>query len=97
MAAMAAMAAIALAAIAVGNNNGNSSGSGSSGGGGGGCGGGCNDKDTGGYSNGGGHRQLSTKSRIAVIALVVIAAGCYMFRVLWYIFRVLTYQSHVTA
>jgi hypothetical protein len=22
---------------------------------------------------------------------------CYIFRVLWYIFRVLTYQSHVTA
>ncbi len=49
--------AIALAAIAAGNNNGNSGGSGSSGGS-----GGCVDKDIGGYSNGRGHRQQSTKS-----------------------------------
>ncbi len=54
---MAAMAAIALAAIAAGNNGGNSGGGGISGGG-----GGCNDKDIGGYSDGKGHRQQSTKS-----------------------------------
>jgi hypothetical protein len=55
---MAAMAAIALAVIAAGNNNGNSGGSGSSHGG-----GGCDDKDIGGFSNGGDHREQSTKSR----------------------------------
>ena len=54
---MVAMAAIALAAIVAGNNSGNSSGDGSSGGS-----GGCNDKDIGGYSNGRGHRQQSTKN-----------------------------------
>ncbi len=42
---------------AAGNNDGYSSGSGSSGGS-----GGCNDKDIGGYSDGGGHRQKSIKS-----------------------------------
>jgi hypothetical protein len=54
---MAAMAAIVSAAIAAGNNSGNSNGGGSSGGS-----GGCNDKDISGYSDGGGHRQQSTKS-----------------------------------
>jgi hypothetical protein len=54
---MAAMAAIVLAAIAAGNNGGNSGGGGSSGGG---CG--CEDEDISGYSNGGAHRQQSTKS-----------------------------------
>jgi hypothetical protein len=54
---MAAMAAIVLAAIAAGNNGGNSGGGGSSG-----NGGGCDDEDIGGYSNGGAHRQQSTKS-----------------------------------
>ncbi len=54
---MAAMAAIVLAVIAAGYNGGNSGGGGSSGGS-----GGCNDKDIGGYSNGGAHRQQSTKS-----------------------------------
>jgi hypothetical protein len=54
---MATMVAIVLAAIAAGNNGGNSCGGGSSGGG-----GGCNDKNIGGYSDGGAHRQQSTKS-----------------------------------
>jgi hypothetical protein len=54
-----AMLAIALAAIAVRNNDGNSS-SGASSGGSVGCGG-CGDKDIGGYSDGSGHRQQSTK------------------------------------
>ncbi len=54
---MAAMAAIVLAAIAVGNNSSNSGGGGSSGGV-----GSCDDKDIGGYSDGGTHRQQSTKS-----------------------------------
>jgi hypothetical protein len=54
-----AMVAIALAAIAVGNNDGNSDSGGSSGGSVG--GGGCSDKEIGGYSDGGGHRQQSTK------------------------------------
>ncbi len=49
---MAAMAAIVSVAIAAGNTGSNSSGGGSSGGG-----GGCDDKDIGGYSNGGAHRQ----------------------------------------
>ncbi len=49
--------AIASAAIGAGNNGSNSGGGGSSGGN-----DGCNDKDIGGYSNGGGHRQQSTKS-----------------------------------
>ncbi len=53
------MLAIALAAIAVGNNDGNSGSGGSSGGSVG--GGGCGDKDIGGYIDGGGHRQQSTK------------------------------------
>jgi hypothetical protein len=53
----AAMAAIVSAAIAAGNNGGNSGGGGSSGGG-----GGCDDEDIGGYSDGGAHRQQSTKS-----------------------------------
>ncbi len=45
------------AAIAACNNGGNSGGGGIS------CGSGdCNDEDIGGYSNGGGHRQQSTKS-----------------------------------
>jgi hypothetical protein len=54
---MAATAAIVSAAIAAGNNGGNSGGGGSSGGG-----GGCVDKDISGYSDGGAHRQQSTKS-----------------------------------
>ncbi len=54
---MAAMAAIVLAAIAAGITGGNSSGGGSSG-----SGSGCNDEDIGGYSDGGAHRQQSTKS-----------------------------------
>ncbi len=54
---MAVMAAIVLAGIAAGNNGGNSGGSGSSGGG-----DGCNNKDIGSYSNGGAHKQQSTKS-----------------------------------
>jgi hypothetical protein len=54
---MAAIAAIVLAVIAAGNNGGNSGGS--DGGEGGGS---CNNKDIGGYSNGGAHRQQSTKS-----------------------------------
>jgi hypothetical protein len=54
---MAAMAAIVLAEIVAGNIGGNSSGGGSSG-----SGGGCDDEDIGGYSNGGAHRQQSTKS-----------------------------------
>jgi hypothetical protein len=53
-----AMLAIALVTIVVGNNDGNVSSGGSSGGSVG--GGGCGDKDIGGYSNGGGHRQQST-------------------------------------
>ncbi len=58
---MVAMVAIALAAIVVGNKVGNSGGGGSSGGGGGG-GIGCSDEDIGGYSDGVGHIQQSTKS-----------------------------------
>jgi hypothetical protein len=54
-----AMPAIALAAIAMGNSDSNSGSIGSSGGSVGGSG--CSDKDIGGYSNGGGHRQQSTK------------------------------------
>jgi hypothetical protein len=50
------VATISLAAIAAGNSNGNSGGNAS-----GGSGGSCNDKDIDGYSNGGGHRQKSTK------------------------------------
>ncbi len=50
-----AMLAIALAAIALGNNNRNSGSGGSSGGNV--SGGPCGDKDIGGYSSGGGHRQ----------------------------------------
>jgi hypothetical protein len=54
---MAAMAAIVSAAIPAGNTGGNSVGGGSSGGG-----GGCNDKDIGGYSDGGAYRHQSTNS-----------------------------------
>jgi hypothetical protein len=54
---MAAMAAIVLAVIVVGNNGSNSGGGGSTGGS-----GGCDNKDIGGYSDGGAHRQQSTKS-----------------------------------
>jgi hypothetical protein len=54
---MAAMAAIVSAAIAAGNTGGNSGGSCSSGGV-----GRCDDKDIGGYSDGGAHRQQSTNS-----------------------------------
>jgi hypothetical protein len=54
---MAAMAAKVSASIAAGNKGSNSGGSGNSG-----SGGGCDDKDIGSYSNGGGHRQQSTKS-----------------------------------
>ncbi len=46
-----------MAGIVAGNNGINSSGGGSSGGG-----GGCNDEDIGGYSDGRGNRQQSTKS-----------------------------------
>jgi hypothetical protein len=55
---MVAMVAIALAGIVAGNYKGNSGGSGSSG-----SGGSYDNKDIGGYSNGRGHRQQSTKSR----------------------------------
>ncbi len=54
-----AMLAIGLAAIAVGNNDGNSGSSGSSGGSVGGAS--CGDKDIGGCSDGGGHKQQSTR------------------------------------
>ncbi len=54
-----AMLAIALGAISVGNDDGNSSSGGNSGGSI--VGGSCGDKDIGSYSNGGGHRQQSTK------------------------------------
>jgi hypothetical protein len=54
---MAAMAAIVLVVIAASNNDGNSGGGGSNGGG-----GGCDNKDISGYSNGGAHRQQSTKT-----------------------------------
>ncbi len=57
--ASAAMPAIVLARIAVGNNDRNSGSSDSSGGSVG--GGGCGDKDFGGYTNGGGNRQQTTK------------------------------------
>ncbi len=46
-----------MAVIVAGNNDGNSGGGGSSGGG-----GGCDAEDIGGYSDGRGHRQQSTKS-----------------------------------
>ena len=37
------------------------------------------------------------KARGSRVMRVKVTRVCYVFRVLWYIFRVLTYQSHVTA
>jgi hypothetical protein len=94
-----AMSAIALVAIAVGNNAGNSGSSGSSGGNVG-CGG-CGDKDIGSHSDGGGHRQQSTKDSsgrngggdLGCLFLLQESSGFLFFPLLWRFFTGITIKS----